>query len=91
MQTCTKCYSTQPHPFSLLPTGRTAMLEMPISIRSSLQLTCEKDVGMGLCMLCLCYPLHFVCLLFGTSIPTSPYIFKKKSLTCFTNFLFVIV
>ena len=39
--------------------------------------TCEKDVGMGLCMFnsVILLSLHLVSVLFGTSIPTSFYIF----------------
>ena len=42
-----------------------------------LQLTCEKDVGMGLCMFnfVILLSLHLVSVLFGTSIPTSFFIF----------------
>ena len=42
---------------------------MPLNIRPALQLSCEKDVGMGLCMLCL-YAITYT-FFFGTSIPTS--------------------
>ena len=44
-----------------------------------LQLTCEKDVGLGLCMFnfAILLSLHLVSVLFGTSIPTSVYIFGK--------------
>ena len=44
-----------------------------------LQLTCEKDVGMGLCMFnfVILLSLYLVSMLFGTSIPTSFYIFGK--------------
>ena len=35
----------------------------------------EKDVGMGLCM--FNFVIHLVSVLFGTSIPTSFYIFWK--------------
>ena len=43
----------------------------------TLQLTCEKDVGMGLYMFnfVIMLSLHLVSVLFGTSIPTSLYIF----------------
>ena len=42
-----------------------------------LQLTCEKDVGMGLCMFnsVIMLSLHLVSVLFGTSIPISFYMF----------------
>ena len=41
-----------------------------------LQLTCEKDVGMGLCMFnfVIMLSLHLVSVFFGTSIPTSFYL-----------------
>ena len=43
----------------------------------TLQLTCEKDVGMGLYMFnfMIMLSLHLVSALFGTSIPTYFYIF----------------
>ena len=59
-----------------------------------LQLTCEKDVGMGLCMFnfVILLSLHLVSVLFGSSIPTSLDIFlnvffwycTKKKYCCTT-------
>ena len=51
----------------------------------TLQLMCEKDVGMGLCTFnfVLRLSLHLVCLLFGTS---SLHLFEIFLLTCLCNF-----
>ena len=50
------------------------------SAACTVAVTCEKDIGMGLCTfnVYVMLSLHLVCLLFGTSIPTSFYIFLKK-------------
>ena len=58
----------------------------------TLQLTCEKDVGMGLCTFNFVFrlSLHLVCLLFGTS-SLHVHLLKKNFLTCLCDFLVVIV
>ena len=50
-------------------TGRCHALRHTFCNLFTLQLTCEKDVGMGLCTFnfVLRLSLHLVCLLFGTS------------------------
>ena len=58
-----------------------------------LQLTCEKDVGMGLYMFnfVLMLSLHLVSVFFGTFIPTSFTFFGKCFFvaTCFCPFFLI--
>ena len=57
------------------------------------QLTCEKDVGMGLCMFnfVMMLSLHLVSVLFGTSIPTSLYIFLKKIVSVHFFYIYILL
>ena len=66
-------------------TGRCHTLHHTFCNLFTLQLMCEKDVGMGLCTFnfVLRLSLHLVCLLFGTS---SLHLLNFFLLTCLCDF-----
>ena len=69
MQTCCWLQEVQLHSTGTRPIGRCHALHHTFCNLFTLQLMCEKDVGMGLCTFnfVLRLSLHLVCLLFGTS------------------------